>query len=343
LIGGNGSGKSNFISFFKLLNSIFSNQLQKYIIEQKADNILYFGRKKTNNLYGKFIYKNQNHNNAYSFQLAQTNDGGLFIEKEGSGFNVEITNIEYNYFYNTNLLESKFASDKSYRRNQILQQYVSNFKVFHFHDTSSTSFLRRECAINDNLFLRKDGRNLAAFLYVLKIKHSKVYNRILKTVQSIAPYISDLVLEPNKLNEQEIELRWIDSGDLDSSFSAYQLSDGTLRFIALATLLMQPNLPSVIIIDEPELGLHPFAIQKLSGIIQLASTQTQIIIATQSSALISCFLPKDIIVVDKSETENQSIFKRLNENELKEWLSDYSLGDLWERNIINAAQPFAKR
>ena len=132
--------------------------------------------------------------------------------------------------------------------------------MFHFHDTSATSYLRRECDINDNAFLKQDGRNLPAFLYFLKIKHPIVFSRIEKTIQSVAPYIAKLILEPNRLNEKEIELRWVDRGDLDSNFSAYQLSDGTLRFIALATLLMQPEPPAVIVIDEPELGLHPFAI-----------------------------------------------------------------------------------
>lgn len=343
LIGSNGAGKSNFISFFKLINSIFNRRLQNYSLEEKADNILYFGRKITGKMRGKIILTNDEgaNNNAYIFSIAQTNEGGLYLDEEGSGCNVSIDNNSTNYFYEHGLNESKIATD-DYKGNRVLQDYISSLQVFHFHDTSSTSLLRRECDINDNLYLRQDGRNLPAFLYLLRIKHPKIYSRIEKTIKSIAPYIGKIILEPNRLNDKEIELRWIDAGDTDSNFSTYQLSDGTLRFIALATLLMQPNPPAVVIIDEPELGLHPFAIGKLAGMMQVASSKTQIIAATQSPGLITHFAPEDIVVVDRSAEENQTIFNRLSSDSLDIWLKDYSLGDLWERNIINSAQPFKK-
>ncbi|MBP6549872.1 MAG: AAA family ATPase [Flavobacterium sp.] len=342
LIGSNGVGKSNFISFFKLINAIFNGRLQKYVLEERADNLLYFGRKTTENLFGKLIFDSgNNNNNAYFFNLAQTKEGGLYFEKEASGFNVSKENNSNGYYYSSNLEESNITKNGSYRNNY-LRVHLKNIQAFHFHDTSTTSFLRRECDINDNLYLKQDGRNLPAFLYLLKINHTKIYNRIEKTIQSVAPYIDKLILEPNRLDENEIALRWIDKGDPESNFSAYQLSDGTLRFIALATLLMQPTPPSVIIIDEPELGLHPFAIGKLAGMIQVASSKSQVIVATQSPGLISKFNPEDIVVIDRSVEENQTVFNRLNSEDLKIWLDEFTLGDLWERNIINSGQPFVK-
>ncbi|MVN23113.1 AAA family ATPase [Mucilaginibacter arboris] len=342
LIGSNGSGKSNFISFFKLINAIFNKRLQKFVLEEKVDNLLYFGRKTTKNLFGKLIFDSgKGNNNAYYFQLEQTVNGEIYIEREGSGYNVNRESESSNYFIDYNLLESNIFKYSSFRNNY-LRKHLKNLQIFHFHDTSSTSLLRRECDLNDNLYLKQDGRNLPAFLYILKIKHPKVFNRIEKTIQSVAPYIDKFILEPNRLNEKEIELRWIDYGDPESNFSAYQLSDGTLRFIALATLLMQPEPPAVIIIDEPELGLHPFAIGKLAGMIQSASGKSQIIAATQSPGLISNFSPEDIIVIDKSEEQKQTVFNRLNSESLNIWLQEFTLGDLWERNIINSAQPFTK-
>ncbi|WP_269241866.1 AAA family ATPase [Flavobacterium limnophilum] len=342
LIGSNGVGKSNFISFFKLINAIFNERLQKFVLEEKVDNLLYFGRKRTENLFGKLIFNSgDNNNNAYFFNLAQTKEGGLYFEKEASGFNVSKENNTNGYYYSSNIEESNITKNGSYRNNY-LKDHLKNIQVFHFHDTSSTSFLRRECDINDNLYLKQDGRNLPAFLYLLKINHPKIYNRIEKTIQSVAPYIDKLILEPNRLDENEIAIRWIDKGDAESNFSAYQLSDGTLRFIALTTLLMQPTPPSVIIIDEPELGLHPFAIGKLAGMIQVASSKSQVIVATQSPGLISKFNPEDIVVIDRSVAENQTVFNRLNSEDLKIWLDDFTLGDLWERNIINSGQTFVK-
>lgn len=132
----------------------------------------------------------------------------------------------------------------------------------------------------------------------------------------------------------KIELAWNDINAPDKYFSANDLSDGSIRFMALATLLMQPLLPKVIIIDEPELGLHPVAITKLSGLIKSAAARgCQVIISTQSVNLISNFEAEDVITVDRQN--GQSVFNRLNSKELEKWLNDYSLGDLWTKSIIN--------
>jgi predicted ATPase len=341
-IGSNGSGKSNFISFFKMVQAIFNRQLQRFVIEEKTDNILYFGRKMTETMFGKLIFTNDGvTNNAYRFKLAQTKEGGLYILEEASGYNITKSNNSTGYYGSSNIEESNIPDSNSFRNNY-LREYLSSIQIYHFHDTSSTSLLRRECDINDNENLKSDGRNLPAFLYYLQEEHPKIFKRLEKTVKSIAPYIDRFILQPKKLNKTEIELRWVEKGDLDSNFNTYQFSDGTLRFIALTTVLMQPEPPAVIVIDEPELGLHPQAIQKLAGLIKLASNKTQLIISTQSVNLVDCFETNDIVTVDRSTIENQSIFKRLDENKLKGWLEEHTLGELWERNIINSAQPFSK-
>lgn len=342
LIGSNGSGKSNFIAFFRMVHSIFNRQLQRYVIEEKADNLLYFGRKKTLSLTGKMIFtEDQENNNAYLFELNQTKEGGLFIHREASGYNVSKEDDIKGYYGVFDIEESFIPGSNSYR-NIYLQRYLKNLQIYHFHDTSATSMLRTGCDIADNLYLKPDGRNLPAFLYYLKMEHPKTFKRLEKIIQQVAPYIDHLILEPSRLNKKEIELRWVEKNDLESSFSAYQFSDGTLRFIALATVLMQPEPPAVIIIDEPELGLHPQSITKLAGLVKSASAKTQVIISTQSVNLVDCFEPEDIIAVDRNEEAKQSVFMRLESDSLKNWLEEYSLGDLWQRNIINSAQPFSK-
>ncbi|MDO8930560.1 MAG: AAA family ATPase, partial [Bacteroidota bacterium] len=316
LIGSNGSGKSNFIAFFRMVHAIFNRQLQRFVIEEKPDNLLYFGRKTTESLYGKMIFtKDKKDNNAYLFKLNQTTEGGLFIHHEASGYNVVRDDDFKNYYETQNIEESLIPESNSFR-NVYLQKYLKNLQIYHFHDTSSTSMLRKECDLADNLYMKPDGRNLPAFLYYLKIEHPKTFRRLEKTIQQVAPYIDHLLLEPSRLNKKEIELRWVEKNDLQSSFSAYQFSDGTLRFIALATVLMQPEPPAVIIIDEPELGLHPQSISKLAALIKSASAKTQIIISTQSVNLVDCFDPENIIAVDRSEEEKRSVFKRLESESL---------------------------
>ena len=165
-------------------------------------------------------------------------------------------------------------------------------------------------------------------------KAPPIYTLIRKTIQSVAPYFSDFLLTPNE--NGFLKLDWKDKRN-DVRWGANDLSDDTLRFIALATLFLQPNLPSVIVIDDPELGLHPFAIAKLAGLIQSAAARgCQVITATQSAGLISHFKPEDIVTVDLIDGATE--FKRLDSEELTHWLDEYSLGELWERDILNSGR-----
>ena len=154
---------------------------------------------------------------------------------------------------------------------------------------------------------------------------------IQRTIRSIAPFFDTFFLQPDEINDNQIQLRWLEKGS-DQIFNAHNLSDGTLRMICLTTLLLQPYPPETIIIDEPELGLHPFAIEKLAAMLKNASNDAQIIISTQSVNLINHFNANDVIVVERQN--NQSTFKRLDDNHLSEWLDDYSLSDLWEKNVL---------
>jgi predicted ATPase len=206
-----------------------------------------------------------------------------------------------------------------------------SFKIYHFHDTSFNSKMKIPCNISDNKMLREDGSNLASFLYYLKNNCEQEFKIIEAVIKSIAPFFEKFDLEPDKNNKNQIQLEWKEINS-DMYLNAHNFSDGTLRFIALTTLLLQPQPPKIIIIDEPELGLHPFALNKLASMIKVASNKSQIIVSTQSVNLINNFDAENIIVVDRKD--NQSVFCRLKQNELKTWLEDYSVGDLWEKNVI---------
>ena len=185
--------------------------------------------------------------------------------------------------------------------------------------------------MSDNRYFRPDGSNLVSILYYLRKKHRISYNLVQKTVRLVAPFFEDFVLNPLALNPDMIALQWRQKGS-DEYFDMAHFSDGSLRFIALATLLLQPEIlcPSVTLIDEPELGLHPFAITILASLIKRASVHTQIIVATQSSLLLDHFEPEDVIVTNR--INGQTEFKRLNREAPDTWLEDYSLGELWEKN-----------
>jgi predicted ATPase len=325
LIGSNGVGKSNFISFFKLVNNIYEQRLQQYSLKSGVDDLLYFGRKNTTEVKGYLDFGK----NAYDFSLLPTENDTFFISNEQSIYFPAYNNKS---FLTVNVKESKIKGSST-TRDKFLSEHLEGYKIYHFNDTSENAPLRSKANTNDNRSLRESGANLPAYLYYLQEKHPMNFKRIEKTIQSVVPFFERFDLEPLFLDEDKIELVWQEKEYSDHSFFARHLSDGSLRFIALVTLLMQPKLPKVIIIDEPELGLHPTAINKLSGLIKSAAAKDcQIIISTQSVALLNNFEAEDIITVDKED--NQSVFKRLDKEELGNWIEDYSIGELWTKSII---------
>ena len=274
--------------------------------------------------------------NAFVFKLKPTQGPKAYIEFTKDFFNNKCLNDKkyeeswHLHTWDVNVEESAILTRPQWRA-EYIRSFLKSFTVYHFHDTSLSSPMRQLSRIGDNEYLRHDGANLAAYLFKLKNSDIKSYNLIEGTIRSIARYFKEFKLIPNKIMEGFVGLEW-EERDTDAYMDATNFSDGTLRFIALATLLLQPDSPKTIIIDEPELGLHPAAIVKLGALIKRAAIRTQIIVATQSIELINNFSINDLLVVGRDE--NQSTFHRLNEEDFSEWRDAYSVGELWEKNII---------
>lgn len=333
MIGSNGVGKSNFISFFELVKKILDQRLGSFILENGGiDRFMFQGSKHSDHIKCLIDFDNTN---AFSFGLKPTIGNKAFIDYTADYFN-GYNNITKDYetwhlhTYDSAVEESNIKN-LSIPRAKHIKNYIKNFIVYHFHDTSKTSPMRGDCNVDDNETLRHDGANLAAFLYRLQETEPKALKLIEGIVSSIAPYFKGFKLQKSRLFPNKIKLEWEEIGS-DMYMDAHSFSDGTIRFIALATVLLQPNLPDTIIIDEPELGLHPSAIIKLAALVRKAAKNTQVIIATQSVNLVDCFEPEDIIVVDRKN--NQTVFNRLSSEDLSTWLADYSIGEIWEKNVI---------
>jgi len=329
LIGANGAGKSNFISFFKMLNCLIENRFQEYVnSKQGADNILYNGLKKSQEL--KFnVYFGANH---YAAILKPAQES-LFFSKEQISFENNMGKPNVHYIDLSGSETGLFSFEKK-NITRIVNYVISSlksWKVFHFHDTSDSAKIKQQNELHDNREFREDGSNIAAFLYLLQQKHSEQFTLIENTIKLVMPYFKRFRLEPLALNPNNIRLEWEENGS-EKLFTTFHLSDGSLRMICLITLLLQPSPPTTIIIDEPELGLHPAAIELLATLIQKAAENSQIIVATQSTALLNYFEPEDIIVADK--TVNGTTLQRLKKDDLNDWLTDYSLGKIWEKNLI---------
>jgi predicted ATPase len=233
-------------------------------------------------------------------------------------------------------LETKLnaEADKSKTLLDAFLYLLDCFCVYHFHDTSQIARVRQHCYIGDNRPLAADAGNLASVLYRLKRQNGgAAYSRIVKTIRMIAPFFDDFDLVPDAEYGKDIILNWrhVESSQI---FGPHQLSDGTLRAMCLVTLLLQPEdeLPGLIIVDEPELGLHPYALNVIASLFNKASHHAQVLVSTQSSSFLDNFTPEDIVVVGRDDKE--STFRRLNAAELETWLDEYSLGEIWEKNVI---------
>lgn len=328
LIGANGAGKSNFIGLFRMLGEIVEERLQLFVQTQGGpDALLHGGRGRTERLHAEFYFAH----NGYKFDLVPTADNRLVFEREWSYF----SGAKYPGSYSVPL-GSGHEESKLKGANDIYSPYVrksvTNWRVFHFHDTSERAKVKQRHALNDNLRLKPDAANLAAYLRLLREKHAPEYQQIVQTIQLVAPFFDDFVHrdEPG----DTIELEWLQKGNPDTPFKAHMLSDGTLRFICLTTLLLQPSykLPETVLIDEPELGLHPYAIAVLADLFKQVSERRQLIVSTQSVELLNELAPEDVIVVD--QVDGASEFKRFTRDELAGWLDEYALGELWKRNVL---------
>ena len=330
LIGPNGAGKSNLLNVFTLLNAISDGKFQRYISRSGgADKILHFGAGITQNLIIQISFQNAKFQYEIKFEADEFD--GMYPSNENAYYWDKEKNSDQPYKESLNGRDGEARIRIPQRRSQAIsgiRSHLMRWRVYHFHDTSTASPLRTISYQSDNRCLRSDGSNLASILYRLREKHESYYDLILRTVRLVVPFFA---LELFTLKGDKIRLEWRHHG-FDSYFDAHSLSDATLRFIALATLLLQPRRlrPSVILLDEPELGLHPSAIAILAALIKQSSVETQIVLATQSPTLLDHFDPEDVIVTDHVEGATQ--FTRLDGEQLKNGLEDYSLGQLWEKN-----------
>lgn len=343
LIGANGAGKSNFVDFFRMLRAMADEGLQKFAIQQGGgDGFFFLGPQFTRQIFSRLDFGDF----GYELKLESTSDGSLVIDNEDTlyrenqecinwtfGFAARESNLKHIYDAYENIPSGK-------GRDTTLQVLfaISKWTVYHFHDTGLTAPMRRDQIIYDWEYLRPDASNIAAYLLYLSQHAPQAYAMIRDTVRQTAPFFDDFFLRPLPKGQSEtVRLEWKQRGS-DFPFQPYQLSDGTIRFICLTTALLQPNPPSTIVIDEPELGLHPYALSLLAAMMQSASTRMQLIVSTQSPTLLDHFAPEEIIVVNRRQ--GQSVFERLNAERLKEWLDEYTLGELWQKNVVEGGPAY---
>lgn len=345
LIGPNGAGKSNFVEVFHFLERLSEQQLQQYIFQSGGVNALLFrGFKKHPNLRILVEFAKEKDpalRGIYEIRLL-SNGEEMRVEHERLRFfdANAIKQAEENQVKYPAALETRLKNFSEWRKENNLAhhfyRYFKDLKVFHFHDTSDNAPVKLAQPIDDIYFLKADAGNLAPLLLHFREQYPETYRRIVQVVGLVYPLFHDFELAESPRAKDHVALRWREKGN-DQVFTAKQISDGTLRFICLATLLIQPPdsayVPNTIVLDEPELGLHPFAIEVLGELIQKTSLEKQLIVATQSVGLINYFQPEQLLITERAENGATQL-RRLKDKDFAAWLEDYSLGQLWENNML---------
>lgn len=335
LIGANASGKSNFISFFRMLSyATTGGRLQFYIKRYGgASSILFEGSERTPQIEASIDFDTEAGANEYAFRIFHAAGDTLIFADEKFRFSRSTYPGKATWFnLGAGHVESRLV-DEANAGNKTAETILLLLKkcgVHQFHNTGEHAGLRQKHISSDNKYLREDAKNLAPILLELKQEKPKYYDRIVRSIRQLQPEFFDFELEAQS---GSVYLQWYERTS-PYVFGAHQASDGSLRAMALVTLLLLPEeqLPQIILLDEPELGLHPYAINIIAGLIKSVATTRQVVLATQSMTMLDYFEPADIVVVDRQD--GASTFRRLDPRALKSWLEDYSMAELWEKNVI---------
>ena len=339
LIGANGAGKSNLIGFLRMIGFMLSSDtgLSGYVARAGgASSLLHNGPKLTREIEGELCVETAQGRNDYYFRLGHAASDTLIFLDERCRFSA-LGSARPNRWIELGagqkaprILDA--PKEESGRTRRTILHLLQGLSVYHFHDTSDSSPIKQLGRIDDNRYLRGDAKNLAAFLLKMRERESEHYRRIVSTIRLVAPFFEDFVLDPEY---QSILLNWRDRST-GLVFGPGQLSDGTLRVMALLTLLLQPasNMPQVLVLDEPELGLHPYAVHIVAGAIKAASLTNQCLIATQSPTFLDEFELNNVVVAERTDGESQ--FHRLDSEGLRQWLDEYRMSDLWDMNLLGA-------
>lgn len=333
LLGANGAGKSNIISFFRMLSYMMSKSFSRYVeMSGTASCLLHYGMKHTPRMYGKLTFSDQKSTDTYEFSLSHAAPDRLIVTEESVCWQKAGEKKPYKVLLDQNFKESALVDSQDPVARSIYRM-LSYCKVYQFHDSSAEGPLRQACPVETANYLQSQGNNLPSFLMYLRDHYRESYKRIVNYVRDVVPQFRDFYLEPVG---NVVSLRWMDNSATDYTFNAHQFSDGSIRFIALATLLLQPQqtMPNVIVLDEPELGLHPYAVTQLAEMIKDASLHVQVIVASQSKDLVDHFDMDCVSIVEIDEDRQCTTVRKLSEKDFALWLEQYSISELWDKNLI---------
>jgi predicted ATPase len=364
LIGRNGSGKSNFLSLFDLLGKAARGNLNGFIRQQVGtfDDLRHYHTVNNDIIFWEIEFSSEHHGALYyRAELGARAPAGYTVLLErlerspNEGYEnrykfLEVYNgrVKILKTYARGDQEEQAATFENATQELILPQllnetrypaqveahrYLRDLHVFQGFGDSELETVRGAQLLDvvDPLRLNPDGSNLISVLNALMqdARYDDVLAQLYDVLRTVFPDFKQFDLPTAGGGRATLAYR---SQDLRRSISAHLMSDGQLRFLGLLMLLMLPNPPGLIAIDEPEIGMHPKMIDVFAEILREAAERTQVIVATHSPQLLDRLPPESMLIVEREE--GASTITRLNVDEVSPWLDDYAPGYLWTNTTL---------
>lgn len=360
LIGPNAGGKSNFISAMELFHDAVSGNLNDSIIKKHGGMIPILWNNETNDI--KFTSITRTYRRAkisksnkkfirhdyeveYLFRIRQIGNSGNYIIKEEKLSSSDISDILRNLlkreifsrvqFFEDGviLLEpletaiSQLSSDKKGGFSDEFVFFCEGWKFYYDMKSGSDSECRKSTVARSEKQLEANGDNLIAVLHTLYTGNKTFRKQLNETLAAAFEGDFDELTFP-PAEDGRVYMRWR-AKSLKRELSPADLSDGTIRFLMLAAILLNPDPPPLVCIDEPELGLHPSMLHIIAEMMKDATNRTQLVVSTHSPQLVSEFTddPESVLVVEKKD--GATTMERLEKKKLAKWLKEYTLGRLW--------------
>jgi predicted ATPase len=373
LIGINGAGKSNFLKAIKLLREgVAGVGLKKHILDNLGgfDNSFFKGSKKNDDIQSIFLqYKfngkeiSQNGNgfnftddiiyqinitkssslSNYYIQEKITNEKGFVYLDFTNGvghLNEKVSEkanktslVRYIDFDPQELALKEISDTDRYFALTTIKKAIKDIFVYDYFDTTPKSLIRKPMLPTSEKRLFADGTNLPQILNTIKINHKQQYKKIAEMLNEVNPNFSGF--DFNFIGGN-IELMLEESG-LDSSIHVSNISDGTLRYLCLLSILYNPERGRLICIDEPEVGLHPDMILNIANAIKEASEKTTLIISTHSDNLLNYFDIENVRVFEKDENNATNVIS-YTKDQFSDWYKEFSLGQMWKQGDLGGVR-----
>lgn len=357
VIGPNGSGKSNLLRLLEMISAGAKGKLGDYVQDNGGMNALVWDGQVSAIKYALQVLSDDDDlpSTSYRVTLAQLGQGTNYLVAEEvltdaneifpylqrSNLHTVVQGFDAPIVLNPNTVPERelvlFIADNPLVPDfkiAIFAGYLKVWAIYHAINTSADAPIRQPAVTRREAQVAPDGQNLVNVLHTLYTTNRDFKDSINSAMQAaFGPAFDELVFIPASTNRIELQIRWT---TLKREQSAADLSDGTLRFLFLITVLANPHPAPLIAIDEPETGLHPSMLPIIAEYAAEASRRTQIVFTTHSDQFLDAFGDtKPTTTVAKWE-DGQTTLTTLTDDELAYWLKDYSLGKMFRTGQLEA-------